>query len=105
MASGALGHAAEATEVALQLLQLAVEQEGFLLGHGLELAGVAHALVLEHLADALGDRVEVGEHPAEPALVDERHAALLGVAADRVLGLLLGADEQDVPPPATRSRT
>ena len=45
--------------------------------------------------DALGDRLEVGEHAAEPALVDVRHAALLGVGLDRVLRLLLGADEQD----------
>src|SRR5690606_16374621 len=53
------------------------------------------ALVLEHLGDPLGDRLEVGEHPAEPALVDVRHADLLGIALDRVLSLLLGADEQD----------
>ena len=91
---GALAHVADAAEVALQLLELAAEQQRFLLGHGLELAGAAHALVLLHLADALGDGLEVGEHAAEPALVDVRHAALLGVAADRVLGLLLGADEQ-----------
>ena len=57
--------------------------------------GRLHALVLEHLGDALGDRVEVGEHAAEPALVDVGHAALLGVAAHRVLRLLLGADEHD----------
>ena len=52
-----------------------------------------HALVFEHLVDPLGDRVEVGEHATEPALVDVGHAALLGEAAHRVLGLLLGADE------------
>ena len=54
-----------------------------------------HALVLLHLVDALGDRLEVGEHAAEPALVDVGHPDLLGVAADRVLRLLLGADEHD----------
>ena len=53
-----------------------------------------HALVLLHLGDALGDRLEVGEHAAEPALVDVRHAALLGIGLDRVLRLLLRADEQ-----------
>ena len=45
--------------------------------------------------DALADGLEVGEHAAQPALVDVRHAALLGVGLDRVLGLLLRADEQD----------
>ena len=44
--------------------------------------------------DALGDGLEVGQHAAEPTLVDVRHAALLGVAAHGILGLLLGADEQ-----------
>ena len=92
---GQLLHVADAAEVALELLELAAEEERFLLGHGVELAGVAHALVLLHLADALGDGLEVGEHAAQPALVDVRHAALLGVGLDRVLGLLLGADEQD----------
>ena len=46
------------------------------------------------LLDALGDRLEVGEHAAEPPLVDVGHAALLGEGADRVLRLLLGTDEQ-----------
>ena len=43
---GQLLHAADAAEVALELLELAAEQERFLLGHGLELAGGPHALVL-----------------------------------------------------------
>ena len=40
-------------------------------------------------------RVEVGEQPAEPALAHVEHAAVLGDRLDRVLGLLLGADEED----------
>ena len=83
-----------AAEVALELDQLATDEEGFLLGQGLELAGVTHALVLLHLRDALGDRLEVGEHAAEPTLVDVGHAALLGIGLHGVLSLLLGADEQ-----------
>ena len=93
MASGRRVISRKPTEVALQLLELAGEQQGFLLRHRVELAGALHPLVLEHLVDPLGDRVEVGEHAAEPALVDVGHAALLGEAAHRVLGLLLGADE------------
>ena len=72
-----------------------LEEERLLLGHGVELAGGPHAAVLLHLADALADGLEVGEHAAQPALVDVRHPDLLGVALDRVLGLLLGADEED----------
>ena len=95
IASGRLGHAAEPTEVALELRELPIEQKGFLLDHRIELARGLHALVLEHLADALGHRLEVGEHAAEPTLVHVGHAALLGVAAHGILRLLLGADEQD----------
>src|SRR5690606_16830081 len=88
-------HRADAAEVALELLELALLQQRLLLGHGGELAAVPLALQLEHLADAPADRLEVGEHAAEPPLVDVRHAALGGVVLDRLLGLLLRADEQD----------
>ncbi len=92
---GQLLHVADALQVALELLELAPDDERFLLRHGLEVAGCAHALVLLHLLHALRDRLEVGEHAAEPALVDVGHAALLGVRPDRILRLLLRADEQD----------
>ena len=92
---GAAGHVADTAEVALQLLELAAEEQGFLLGHDLEFARELHPLVFLHLLNALGHGLEVGEHAAEPTLVDVRHAALLGVTLDRILSLLLGADEQD----------
>ena len=87
-------HLLDTAQVALKLLELAAQHEGFLLGHGVKLAGVPHALVLLHLGDALGDRLEIGEHAAQPALVHVGHAALLGVGADGVLGLALRADKQ-----------
>jgi len=92
---GGLGHRAQTTEVALELGELAIEEEGLLLDHDLELADLLLALELEHLADALGDSAEVGEHAAEPTLVHIGHVAAVSGLADRVLGLLLGADEQD----------
>src|SRR3546814_10203856 len=48
--------------------------------------------------DPLADGLEVREHAAQPALVDVRYADLLGVGLDRILGLLLRADEQDRSP-------
>ena len=93
---GSLLQAAHTAEVALQLDHLAFEEKRFLLDHDFELAGRLHALVFEHLVDALTHRFEVREHAAKPTLVHVRHAALVGVALDRVLSLLLGADEQDV---------
>ena len=90
-----LVHAANAAQVLLQLLELAAEQQRFLLRHRVELAGHAHAFVLLHLGDPLGDGLEVGEHATKPTLVHVRHTRLLGVAADGILGLLLGTDEHD----------
>src|SRR5579884_1213101 len=92
---GQARHVADAAEVALQLLQLAREDQRLLLRHGLEVPRGPHPLVLLHLLHPAADGGEVGEHAAEPALVDIWHAAALGVSGDRVLGLLLGADEQD----------
>ena len=40
-------------------------------------------------------RLEVRQHPAEPALVDERHADPARLVGDGLLRLLLGADVQD----------
>ena len=87
-------HVPDTTQVPLELLELARQQQRLLLGHGLELARVAHALVLEHLADTLRDGREVGEGATQPALVDERHPTLLGVGVDRILCLALCADEE-----------
>jgi len=44
--------------------------------------------------EASQDRREVGQRPAHPALVDERHAGARRFFGDRVLGLFLGADEE-----------
>ena len=87
-------HVADTGQVPLQLLQLTPDEEGFLLGHHGELSGVAHALVFLHLANPLEHGLVVSQHAAQPTLVDVGHAALLGVGTHRVLGLLLGADEQ-----------
>ncbi len=87
-------HLLDAAQVPLELLEFSRYEQGLLLGHGRELAGVAHALVLLHLADTLGDRLEVGEHAAQPALVHVGHSALLGEGLDGVLRLALGSNEQ-----------
>ena len=96
-ASGSFSRLRMPPRLRSSFVELAAEEERLLLGHELELTRVAHALVLLHLRDALRDGLEVGEHAAQPTLVDVRHAALLGVALHAVLGLALGADEQDGP--------
>ena len=49
-----------------------------------------------HAVDARTNGHEVGEHAAEPALVDVRHIGALGCVLDSLLSLLLGADEQNL---------
>ena len=93
---GGLGHVADAAEVGLQLLELTVEQQQLLLGE-LRAGHVLEVDLLEllHALHALGDGGEVGQHAAEPAVVHVGHAHAAGLLRDGLLGLLLGADEQD----------
>ena len=88
-------HLAHAAERALELDHLLGQLGGFLLRHALEVAGLLARLELLEQAHALLDRDEVGEHAAEPALVDVRHPGAGRLLGDRLLGLLLGADEED----------
>ena len=92
-------HLAHAAERALELDHLLGQLGGFLLGHPLEVAvGLARLELLEQ-ADALLDGDEVGEHATEPALVDVGLVGAGRLLGDRLLGLLLGADEQDLVAP------
>ena len=84
-----------ATEVALELLELLAENSLLLLGEKGHAAVLDHGLELLHAVDAGAHGHEVGEHAAEPTLVDVGHAAALGLGGDGLLGLLLGADEED----------
>src|SRR6185369_4799823 len=87
-------HVLDATDVLLELGELALEHQRFLLdadlGAGLDL----RLHVLEPLQRALHG-LEVGQHAAKPALVDERHAAAPGLLRDHLARLALGADHQD----------
>ena len=65
-----------------------------LLGERRHAAVLLHGLELVHALDAAAHGHEVGEHAAEPAVGDVRHAGALGLRPDRLLRLLLGADEQ-----------
>ena len=87
---------ADAAQVALELGQLALELEAFLLDHLVGLAGRDLTLELVHLRHAGVHRLEVGEHAAEPAVVDVGRVGAIGLLLDRLLRLLLRADEEHV---------
>ena len=86
-------HLAHAADRQRQLVHLVGQLGRFLLRHPLEIAGLLAGLELLEERDPLLDRGEVGQHPAEPALVDEGLAGPRRFLGDRLLGLLLRADE------------
>ena len=93
---GQIMHVADAAQCHLELVELLVHDGLLLLGVLLEGAVCLHGLDLFHALNAGADRGEVGEHAAHPTVVDVGHASALGICLDGLLGLLLGADEQDL---------
>ena len=75
---------------------LAADQQAFLLGQAVDLAGIAHMLEAVELLDALVHGGPVGEHAAQPALGHVGHPTAVGLFADGLLRLALGADEEHV---------
>ena len=91
-----LGHIGDATQNALELGALTVEHENFLLGAALvAVLTLVHCLKLLHALQTLGNGLEVGEHAAQPAVVDVRHTDAGCFLSNCFLSLLLGTNEQD----------
>ncbi len=90
------GHVTNTTERLRELVAFAALHEEFLLGEG-RACHVVEVNAFEFLqtSEAARHGLEVGEHPAEPALVNEGHANAGCLLGDRFLGLLLRANEQD----------
>ena len=89
-------HLADAAEGRGELGELLGQLGGLLLGEALELTGLLAGLELLHEPDPLLDRDEVGEHAAQPALVDVGHARPGSLLGDR------RPDEQDGLAPGDR---
>ena len=96
-------HILDAAESALKLVALARKLQQFLLR---ELAAGVDELFIQlaQSLDRLGDGLPVGEHAAEPAMVDVILAAALRGFGNLCLRLALGADEQHASMVATTSR-
>ena len=88
-------HLTHAAEVALKLLKLLGEHSLLLLYERVHTTVLNHGLELLHALDTGAHGDEVGEHAAQPALVDIGHASTLGLGLDGLLRLLLGADEKN----------
>ena len=88
-------HATDAAQGVVRLFDLFAELAGLFLGQPLELTRLAACLERLQALDPPLDGGEVGEHAAQPAVVDVVLAAALGLGRNRLLRLLLGADEED----------
>src|SRR6266536_1551092 len=88
-------HVPDAAQRPLQLVLLPAEDQLFLLGERRVAAGLLQDLELLQPLQSLVDGREVGQHPAQPALVHERHANPPRLFGNHLLGLLLRADEED----------
>ena len=88
-------HVADALQVAGELLAFAVQRGEFLFGHRLEERGLLDVFEVIEALDALADGLVVGEHAAQPTVVDVELAGGVGGFLDGFLGLALAADKQD----------
>ena len=91
---GQPAHVADAFEVLEQLALFFLGARDFLLRHELVAAVGGHRLEIAKARDAALNGREVGEQPAQPALVDVVHAGARRFFGDDVLRLPLGADEE-----------
>ena len=82
---------------ALELRELALEREPFLLAHPIQAAFLDQRIEVLQPLDRLLDGAVVGQHAAEPSPVDVGHLATLRFRRDALLGRPLGADEHDGP--------
>ena len=86
-------HIGDATQVCLELQKLGLGRQTLTRGKQVELTLDLLATKLVQTLDSVGHRDPVGQQSAEPAVVDERHTAPLGLVAHGVLAILLGPDE------------
>ena len=92
--AGETVHLLHAAQILLQLIHLMEQLDDFLLGKHIEGAVLLHLLQLRQPVHPGAHGLEVGEHTAQPAGVDIEHTDALGFLLHGVLGLLLGAHEQ-----------
>src|ERR1700682_421273 len=87
-------HVLDAAETPLELVHLAPQLGGLFLATLLQRTGGGEFRDFPESLDGLADGLEVREHAAQPALVDERLRRALGLLLDRLARGALGADEQ-----------
>src|SRR5574343_1150856 len=89
-------HILDAADGLLQLFQFATEGQRFLLRHLFQFTGFDGQLHVLQALDRGLDGLEVGQHAAQPALVNVRRTGAGCLFGDDFAGLTLGADEEDI---------
>ena len=90
-------HVLDAPKSTVHLAALPLEPDTFLLGQMRLLIAEGRLDVFEAL-NRFADGTEVGHGPAQPPVIHVEHSAALGLLADSVLSLTLGAHEKHVAP-------
>src|SRR6202030_1604489 len=88
-------HFLDAAEAPGKLFHLSLQRQRLAFAHFLERPVLGHRLQVLEPLDRNLDRFEIGQHAAEPAMIDERHAGALRFLGDDFARLALGSDEQD----------
>src|SRR5690625_1800055 len=87
-------HVFDTGQTAVELIHLAVQHELFFLAEPIKSAVGFLRLQIFQAPDGLFHSPEVGEHAAQPTMIDVRHTAALRRLAHRVARRPLGADDQ-----------
>jgi hypothetical protein len=87
-------HVLDAAQASLELVLLAAHHRGFFLATFAERAVFGHLGEVREALDRAADGLEIGEHAAQPTLVDVGHVATLRFFLHSFARGTLGADEQ-----------
>ena len=92
---GQSAHFLDSAQGLLKLFLLARQIQDFLFADLFIIVAGRHVLKLLETLDRGAHGTEVGQHAAQPAMVDEWHTAAQGFFLDRLAGGALGADKHD----------
>ena len=93
---GQSAHVLDTANRALKLLHHARAVQRFFFGELVESTVIALLFQLAVVTNRGADRFVVGEHAAQPAMADIRHATTLGLLLDQLLRGALGAHENEL---------
>src|SRR5690606_26991944 len=89
-------HILDTTQAAIQFFQITGAHQGFFLGQLVESAVLGLGFQFTKAFDGRADGLVVGQHAAQPAMIDVRRATTCSFFANDLASGTLGADEQNL---------